>query len=146
LLSQSHPSGDQYFIKLSSHITGRQLYKQEHKDEINAEATSRRNDSNQGGGHAGFYQEVLKEMWDAEEERDGYEKRAEAASDINQFALFLTLMYRSNVCSLLRNQQGFVQSAFGALKTLCQNGKLGPAEMLLLYAFRDEHGDLDSGV
>jgi hypothetical protein len=95
LLSQSRASGDQYFIKLSSHITGRQLYEQERKDEINAEATARRNDSNGGGGHASFYQEVLKEMWDAEEEeeREGYKKRAEAASDIYQFALFLTLMY-----------------------------------------------------
>lgn len=94
MLSQSHASGDQYFIKLSSHITGRQLYEQEHKDKINAEATARRVDASQGGGHAGFYQEVLKEMWDAEEEQEAYEKRAEeAAGDIYQFALFLTLIY-----------------------------------------------------
>jgi hypothetical protein len=48
----------------------------------------------QGGGHASFYQEVLKEMWDVEKEQEAYEKRAEeAAGDIYQFALFLTLIY-----------------------------------------------------
>jgi hypothetical protein len=48
----------------------------------------------QGGGHAGFYQGVLKEMWDVQEEREAYEKRAEEATgNIYQFALFLTLIY-----------------------------------------------------
>ena len=68
--------------------------------------------------------------------------------ELRPLAILISLhfLYRSNICSLLRNQQGFVQSAFSALKTLCQNGKLRPAEMLLLYAFRDEHGDtMESG-
>jgi hypothetical protein len=50
----------------------------------------------------------------------------------------------TNVCP--RNQQEFVKGAWTALKTLCQNGQLGPAEMMLFFAFRDEHGDLDSGM
>jgi hypothetical protein len=32
------------------------------------------------------------------------------------------------------------------LKNLCQNGKLGHAKMMLLFAFRDEEGDVNSGM
>jgi hypothetical protein len=32
------------------------------------------------------------------------------------------------------------------LKTICQNGKLGHAEVMLLFAYRDKEGDVASGV
>jgi hypothetical protein len=91
--TQPNASAAKSFIKLASNHTGRQLYEQEHKDEINAEATARRKDG-KVDGHAGFYQAVLKEMWEAEGEREEYEKRAEeAANNISQFAVFLIVKH-----------------------------------------------------
>lgn len=88
--SQPSASGDQFFIKVFSHVTGRQLYEQEHSKEINAEATRRRMDSNADGSHAGFYQAVLKQMWDDEEEKEEYEKRAKkATNNISQHVMSL---------------------------------------------------------
>jgi len=77
--ARSNPkaSGDQFFIKLSSSSTGRQLFEQEHKDRINAEAAKLREDAEPNEKHVGFYQAVLKEMWDAEEDKETYDKRAE---------------------------------------------------------------------
>lgn len=146
--STSNTHGDQFFINLSSSVTGRQLYEQERKNEINTEAAKRRKDADTDGGHAGFYQVVLKEMWEDEEDQQAYEKRAEEVeSDIPRCA-FLDLSYGYDLTrpGHLRNQKEFMKAAWFALKTLCQNGKLGPAEMMLFFAFRDEHGDLDSGV
>jgi len=80
--AQSNPkaSADQFFIKLSSGTTGRQLFEQEHKDRINAEAAKRRENAEPNEKHVGFYQAVLKEMWDAEEDKETYDKTAEEGS------------------------------------------------------------------
>lgn len=66
---------DNPFVKFSSHITGRQLFEREKKDQINTLASIRKNEMD-GGSHAGFYQEVLKEMWDDEKDTENYEERA----------------------------------------------------------------------
>jgi hypothetical protein len=39
-----------------------------------------------------------------------------------------------------------MRAAWDTLTSLCQNGELGPAEMVLLYGFRNEDGDIDSGM
>jgi len=83
--SEINLSTKQSFIKTSSNITGRQLFEKEHKDEINATATERREESSDRDSHAKFYQIVLKEMWDEEEEKEDYEKRAnELMADVPQ--------------------------------------------------------------
>ena len=41
----------------------------------------RRQDANGDGSHAGFYQSVLKEMWEEAEDQEEYEKRAEEATN-----------------------------------------------------------------
>jgi hypothetical protein len=56
----------------------------------------------------------------------------------------LTVSWRSY--HSLRNQENFVPAAWNALKSTCQNGTLGPAEMLLFYAFRGAEGSVISGV
>jgi hypothetical protein len=85
LSTQPHVSSDQYFINLPSNLTGRQLFEQEHKEDINDEATRRRKDANNTGSHAGFYQAVLKERWESEDTKDTYEKMAEEnANDVER--------------------------------------------------------------
>jgi hypothetical protein len=69
-------NSSQTFIKTSSNMTGRQLFENEHKDEIKATVTERRKESSDGGSHPGIYQTVLKEMWDEESDKEEYEKRA----------------------------------------------------------------------
>ena len=76
--SHTNESGDQLFTSLS--LTGRKLFEQQHKDEINAEATKRRKGSKDGESHAGFYQATLKDMWEATEDQEAYEDKAEAIS------------------------------------------------------------------
>jgi hypothetical protein len=87
-MKKDRPPGlgaSQSLIKTSSNMTGRQLFEKEHKDEINATATERREASSEGGPNAGMYQTVLKEMWDEELDKEEYEKRAnELAADIPQ--------------------------------------------------------------
>jgi len=93
--AQSNPkaSGDQFFIKLSSGTTGCQLFKQEHKDRINAEAAKCCENAEPNKKHVGFYQVVLKEMWNAEEDKETYDKRAEEGlCDVPKY------MYPSFLC------------------------------------------------
>lgn len=47
---------------------------------------------------------------------------------------------------LHRNQEDFPKAAWNALKTLSTNGKLGDAELMLLYSFRDKNGEVDGGM
>jgi hypothetical protein len=87
-MKKDHPpelNTSQSFIKISSNMTGRQLFEKEHKGDINATVTERREESSDGGSHAGVYQTVLKEMWDEEPDKEEYENRAKAlAADIPQ--------------------------------------------------------------
>lgn len=74
----SFASTQEYFIKYSSKTSGRQLFETEHKDDINAMATDRRRAASlDNSHHAAHYQTVLKEMWEAEEDQEEYESRAE---------------------------------------------------------------------
>ena len=116
--SRSNACGDQFLIKLSSHVTGRQLYEQEHKDEINAEATKRRKDANSDGGHAGFYQAVLKEMWEDEEDQEAYEKRAEESDNNIPQCVVLNLFctWNSN-CSSLQEPRRLYEGGVGCSKS-----------------------------
>jgi hypothetical protein len=69
-------------------MTGRDLFEKEHKDEINAHATRRREASLDGGSHAGFYQTVLKEMWKDEPEKEQYAARVrKLVADIPQYVM-----------------------------------------------------------
>ena len=38
-----------------------------------------------------------------------------------------------------------MRAAYDSLNTLCQNGELGPSEMLLFFGFRNEAGEVDTG-
>ena len=45
----------------------------------------------------------------------------------------------------IRHQERFATAIWKQLNHICRNGKLGHAEMMLLFAFRDEAGDIKSG-
>jgi hypothetical protein len=71
-------------LNLFEDITGRQLFEEAHKKNINEEATWRRK-SSPSDHHAGHYQAVLREKWEGldESERENYNNQArENASDI----------------------------------------------------------------
>jgi hypothetical protein len=76
-------------IKLFQEKTGRQLFEDAHKEEINKVATERRITEGSGSGkHAGRYQAVLKEKWEAldDKKRQEYEKAAqEHSEDVFQY-------------------------------------------------------------
>ena len=62
-------------LNLFEETSGRRLFEEEHKDSINNEAKQRRLGSS-SISHAGHYQAILKEMWDAvdDDEKEKYEK------------------------------------------------------------------------
>ena len=71
-------------LKLFEDITGRQLFEEAHKKNINEEATRRRKCA-PSDNHVGHYQAVLREKWEGldESERENYNNQArENASDI----------------------------------------------------------------
>ena len=84
--SASFASTQEYFIKYSTDITGHRLFETEHKDKINGIAAERRRAAGSDNGHhAGYYQTILKEMWEAEEDQEKYKLRAaEHGADIYQ--------------------------------------------------------------
>jgi hypothetical protein len=75
----------QSLIKLSSEMTGRELFEKEHKTEINEAVADRRDPQLSGRDQAGLYQTELKARWANESNKDEYEERArEQAGDIQQ--------------------------------------------------------------
>jgi len=61
-------------------VAGRDLYRQKHSSAINAEATKQREEHGQDSRqHAGHYQRILRERWDAlpDKERAGWVEKAE---------------------------------------------------------------------
>ncbi|KAJ7893947.1 hypothetical protein B0H14DRAFT_3662062 [Mycena olivaceomarginata] len=84
-----------------------------------------------GVNEAAAYQVILKEMWDglSTEEKSDWDSQAEdETGDIEL------------------NQKEFSTNIHLALKSLCQGGLIGDAEMILFYGFRNiKNGDLLAG-
>ncbi|KAJ7922587.1 hypothetical protein B0H13DRAFT_1865608 [Mycena leptocephala] len=117
-------------IKFTSILNGRQLFARDFHDEIGAIAAQRVADTSINAAAA--HQIVLKEMWDAlsAEEKSDWDSQAEdEAADVES------------------NQKEFSTNIHLALRSLCQGGLLGDAEMILFYGFRDtKNGDLLAGT
>ncbi|KAJ7933557.1 hypothetical protein B0H13DRAFT_1856059 [Mycena leptocephala] len=106
------------------------LFARDFHDEIGAIAAQRVADTSINAAAA--HQIVLKEMWDAlsAEEKSDWDSQAEdEAADVES------------------NQKEFSTNIHLALRSLCQGGLLGDAEMILFYGFRDtKNGDLLAGT
>ncbi|KAJ7924291.1 hypothetical protein B0H13DRAFT_1864156 [Mycena leptocephala] len=117
-------------LKFTSILNGRQLFARDFHDEIGAIAAQRVTDT--GINAAAAHQIALKEMWDAlsAEEKSDWDSQAEdEAADVES------------------NQKEFSTNIHLALRSLCQGGLLGDAEMVLFYGFRDtKNGDLLAGT
>ncbi|KAJ6455060.1 hypothetical protein C8R45DRAFT_1111708 [Mycena sanguinolenta] len=118
-------------INFSSVLTGRQLFARERRESINKSTTDRLATTVHQNS-AAMYQTVLKEKWDSlpATDHEAWDVRAAAeAGDVVQ------------------NQRDFVPGMHHALRDLCQNGRLGHAELFLLYAFRaPSDGDIVAGI
>ncbi|KAE9388147.1 hypothetical protein BT96DRAFT_1004471 [Gymnopus androsaceus JB14] len=123
---------------------GKSLFEKENKEEIlqlmkkklnalqaNNTADSRDGVSNNHDEHkenkwkenAGAeYQKVLTEMWE-KTDQDDYNERAKGIN-VND------------------NQKQFKEAIYSALCAFCQNGQLGPCEMMILTGFRDKDNNL----
>ncbi|KAE9393538.1 hypothetical protein BT96DRAFT_943869 [Gymnopus androsaceus JB14] len=116
---------------------GKSLFEKENKEEIlqlmkkKLNALRANNTANSGDGHkenkwkenAGAeYQKVLTEMWE-KTDQDDYNERAKGIN-VND------------------NQKQFKEAIYSALCALCQNGQLGPCEMMILTGFRDKDNNL----
>ncbi|KAJ7667332.1 hypothetical protein B0H17DRAFT_1142821 [Mycena rosella] len=117
-------------LKFSATTTGRQLFATENHDAITSAAKQRGLDTK--NKNAAAYQNILKERWDALSGADqaGWNEQAETiAGDVS------------------KNQAEFVPAIQSALRELCLGTFLGPAEMVLFYAFRETAGgDLIAGT
>jgi hypothetical protein len=138
-------------FKLFEERMGRQLFEDAQKDSINKAATEHQMTSaSEPNNHAAHYQAALKEMWEAldDNERQEYEKVAQDHSDdvFQFFFFFLPICSMWLIQIIIRNQEKFMPAMWKQLTHLCQNGKVGDAEMMLLFAFRDKEGDVYSGV
>ncbi|KAJ3752229.1 hypothetical protein EV360DRAFT_88954 [Lentinula raphanica] len=69
-----------------------------------------------------FYQRALTALWKAADQ-DAYEKKARGHD-------------------LFKNQEKFPSVIKTALEALCENGALGPMEILFMSGFRNEHNEL----
>ncbi|KAK6996872.1 hypothetical protein R3P38DRAFT_3626215 [Favolaschia claudopus] len=116
-------------LKFASILNGRQTFARVNTDTISVQAAQRVKST--GIIHAAAHQIVLKELWDAltpEEKSDWNSRAEEEATDVEL------------------NQSEFVVNIHLALRSLCQDGLLGDAEMILFYGFRDVNsGDLVAG-
>ncbi|KAJ6470130.1 hypothetical protein C8R47DRAFT_1222763 [Mycena vitilis] len=117
-------------LKFTSILSGRQVFARDVHDDILAASQQRVADT--GANEAATYQVVLKEMWDdlsAEEKSDWDVKAEDEAGDVSI------------------NQAEFSENIHLALRSLCQGGLLGDAEMMLFYAYREvESGDIQAGT
>ncbi|KAJ7653879.1 hypothetical protein DFH06DRAFT_1329974 [Mycena polygramma] len=117
-------------LKFTSILNGRQVFARDMRDDILSASQQRVADT--GANEAATYQVVLKEMWDdlnAEEQSDWDVKAEDEAGDVSI------------------NQAEFSQNIHLALKSLCQGGLLGDAEMILFYAYREvESGDIQAST
>ncbi|KAJ7442116.1 hypothetical protein B0H11DRAFT_1932617 [Mycena galericulata] len=117
-------------LKFSSVLSGRQLLARDmHEDIMDS---SRKHVTDKGTNEAAAYQTIVKQMWDAltAEEKSEWETKAE------------------DECGDVKlNQTEFVPNIHKALRSLCQGGMVGDAEMMLFYAFREPRtGDLVAGT
>ncbi|KAJ7664645.1 hypothetical protein DFH06DRAFT_1324184 [Mycena polygramma] len=97
-------------------------------------AASKQHAIDKGGDVAasGTYQTALKTLWDELDSETKLEWDAKAEEECGDVA---------------KNQEEFHTNIHQALRSLCQSGIVGDAEMLLFYAFREpECGDLKAGT
>ncbi|KAJ7932320.1 hypothetical protein B0H13DRAFT_1857148 [Mycena leptocephala] len=122
-------------LKFTSILNGRQLFARNFHDEIGAISAQRVADT--GINSAAAHKIVLKDMWDAlspEEKYDWDSQAEDEASDVE-------LAYEN------RRNQEFSTRIHLALRSLCQGGLFGDAEMLLFYGFRDtKNGEFLAGT
>ncbi|KAJ7303094.1 hypothetical protein DFH08DRAFT_825945 [Mycena albidolilacea] len=107
-------------LRFTSILSGRQLFARESHNDIHKRSAQRITDT--GVNEAVAYQVVLKEMWDglSTEEKSDWDSQAEdETGDIEL------------------NQKEFSTNIHLALKSLCQGGLIGDAEMILFYGFRN---------
>lgn len=133
-------------LKFSTVLTGRQLFARLMKDKV--AAISKQHVADTGVNEAAAYQRVLKELWDAcspDEKADWEGKAEDECGDVATYVpSFLSVPYSPLP---RRNKKEFASNIHQALRSLCQDGLLGDAEMVLFYAFRDEDsGDLLAGT
>ncbi|KAJ7309355.1 hypothetical protein DFH08DRAFT_1050053 [Mycena albidolilacea] len=116
-------------LRFTSILSGRQLFARESHNDIHKRSAQRITDT--GVNEAVAYQVFLKEMWDglSTEEKSDWDSQAEdETGDIEL------------------NQKEFSTNIHLALKSLCQGGLIGDAEMILFYGFRNvKNGDLLAG-
>ncbi|KDQ49282.1 hypothetical protein JAAARDRAFT_200990 [Jaapia argillacea MUCL 33604] len=118
--------------------TARELFRDAHYEEINAETTRRREDAGEDSNlHAARFQQVLKEHWD----RLNEDEKAHWETQCKERAREQELSGKSQV---YRNQKDFVPIISRCLGTLIGNAshQLGDAVFHLMYAFRDEGGNV----
>ncbi|KAE9386300.1 hypothetical protein BT96DRAFT_949212 [Gymnopus androsaceus JB14] len=141
---QSLVQAAEALLSFKKPVAGKSLFEKENKEEIlqlmkkKLNALRADNTANSGDGvsnnhnehkenkrkeNAGAeYQKVLTEMWE-KTDQDDYNERAKGI-DVND------------------NQKQFKEAIYSALCALCQNGQLGPCEMMILTGFRDKDNNL----
>ncbi|KAE9386213.1 hypothetical protein BT96DRAFT_949280 [Gymnopus androsaceus JB14] len=124
---QSLVQAAEALLSFKKPAAGKSLFEKENKEEIlHGDGVSNNHNEhkeNKRKENAGAeYQKVLMEMWE-KTDQDDYNERAKGI-DVND------------------NQKQFKEVIYSALCALCQNGQLGPCEMMILTGFRDKDNNL----
>ncbi|KAJ7764240.1 hypothetical protein B0H16DRAFT_1883519, partial [Mycena metata] len=131
----THPSASEIIkanplLKFRSVPSGRQLFARDTHDDIMVAA--KQHSLDKGTNAAGAYQWALKSAWDSLDSEEQLEWEAQAEDECGDVEL---------------NQKEFDKNMQLALRSLCQDGILGDAEMVLFYGFRSpNNGDLQVGA
>lgn len=76
-----------------------------------------------------------------------FNERAAAAAFCDRFEYVSPSWHRTTfLISFSRNQKEFPHLMSEALSALAKSGKLGEAEFVFLYSYRNRHGIADGGV
>ncbi|KAJ7236558.1 hypothetical protein C8J57DRAFT_1530106 [Mycena rebaudengoi] len=117
-------------VAFSTERTGRQLFEEQHKDEIEQLADELQGPNSPTIGLA-CYQTALKQLW------DGLDETTQASFNTQA---------NENSHNIEANRAEFRAVAWQSLRELCQGGKLGDVEMLLQFAWRTESGAIHVGL
>lgn len=126
------------FGDLSSEISGRDAFKEAHKEDIQRMVKEEGGESEPGG-----FNKILKREWDATQNKEEWEEMARSQLDIHKY-VSLTVFIRVPYRYTHRNQEEFERNVVRLFNGLCRSGKLGDVEIMLWCAFRNSTGGSDA--
>ena len=134
-------------VDLKSFSKGKSLFRKKNENEI----IEKRNvlvNSPINMSPIGAYQKALRILW-SEADQDKWE--AKAAGELEDIYVYVCLTSIYFILYILtrhdfRNQKVFGEHLYNSLRSLCQVGGLGRLQVLVSYVYRNDFGQIESGL